>query len=103
MLKLENFAVKINFIMQNTEVTPEIARQIFSNADSNGVTIEIYLQTLITNSQKTMPENEPPLSALLENLTGKVDSSRPSKKKVSSTAFGRALSEKFKRQGLKTP
>lgn len=37
-------------VMQN--ITPEIARNIFSNAISNGVSVEIYLQNVISNSQK---------------------------------------------------
>ncbi len=67
--------------MQNTKVTPEIARRIFSNAVSKGITVEVYLQTVTLNSLETNSNNKPPLSKLLEGLTGKIDSSKPTKKK----------------------
>lgn len=38
-------------------ITPEIARNIFSNAVSNGVTVEVYLQNVISNSQKKVKIN----------------------------------------------
>jgi predicted nicotinamide N-methyase len=60
--------------MQN--ITPEIAQNIFSNAHSNGVPVEVYLQNVISNSQKTF-ETEPLLSELVKNLVGKIDSSKP--------------------------
>lgn len=89
--------------MQNVEVTPEIARRIFTNADAKGVSVEIYLQTVISNSQKNAVNDEPPLSELLENLTGKIDSSQPDAEQKSSTTYGKALAEKFEKQGLKMP
>ena len=97
------FPVRIIIVMQNTEVTPEIARRIFSDAVSNGVSVEDYLQTVISNERKSQSNIEPPLSELLQNLTGKVDSSKSDVKKIPSTAYGKSLIEKFKLQGLKTP
>lgn len=87
-------------VMQN--ITPEIARNIFSNAISNGVSVEVYLQNVISNSQKKV-KDEPLLSDLVKDLTGKIDSSKPTSTKFPSTKFGQALARKFEKQGIKLP
>lgn len=86
--------------MQN--ITPEIAQNIFSNAHSNGVPVEVYLQNVISNSQKTF-ETEPLLSDLVKNLVGKVDSSKPVTDDRKSTLYGQALAKKFQKQGIILP
>jgi predicted nicotinamide N-methyase len=86
--------------MQN--ITPEIAQNIFSNAKTNGVPVEVYLQNVISNSQGKI-ETEPLLSDLLKNLVGKIDSSKTPIKKSGTTAFGQALAKKFAEQGIKLP
>ncbi len=86
--------------MQN--ITPEIAQNIFSNAHTNGVPVEVYLQNVISNSQNKV-ETEPLLSDLVKNLIGKIDSSKISDKKSVTTEFGQALAKKFAKQGIKLP
>jgi hypothetical protein len=86
--------------MQN--ITPEIAQNIFSNAQSNGVPVEVYLQNVISNSQNKI-EPEPLLSDLLKNLVGKIDSSKIPIKKSETTAFGLALAKKFAKQVTRLP
>ncbi len=84
--------------MQN--ITPEIAQNIFSNAQSNGVPVEVYLQNVISNSQSKV-ETEPLLSDLLKNLVGKIDSSKTRLKKPATTEYGQVLAKKFAEQGIK--
>jgi predicted DNA-binding ribbon-helix-helix protein len=100
-VKIQFISIESKFMSHAIELPDEVYNSLEAAARAVNMTPAQWIAAHLHGRQKQNEER--PLAEMLRGLIGAIDSTKEQKKSEALSAFGRGLSRKFEKQGLKLP